>query len=121
MAVRADAVLKPFNRHILSVISHLFVTYKTTEILIVCCSHLIWSNLLGYFEPFPFKLTLAIYPSYLVVFIKLWFLVPKQMRMDSVFQKRSMDFVYFNLWSLVVNLQLTGMTSLFDKLNWKRL
>ena len=39
--------------------AELFMAYKITEIVIFSFKHLIWSGILGYFEPVPFNLLIS--------------------------------------------------------------
>ena len=117
VAVRSEAVLKPFNKRTFSIIFHLFVAYKGTEILAHCGVHLIWSKLIGYFEPFPFRCALVNLPSYIVMMIRLWYLFSKDKRMDPIFRKRSSAFLSYIFWSIFVTMQLNVITKLFNKVS----
>ena len=116
VAKRADAVLKSFNKSMYSIIFHLFVALKATEILATCGLHLIWSTFLGFFEPFPFRCRLVtVLVSHMTMVIRLWYLFSKEKRLDPMFRKRYWAFVCYLSWGCCILVQLAGMTKLFDK------
>ena len=77
-----------FNKGTMKAISDLFIVYKMVEVLIIWLIHLIWSNFLGYYEPFPHRLKLSLFPALILWPWRLWHLIPKQMRIDPSVRRR---------------------------------
>ena len=48
-----------FNKGKMRMMAELFMAYKITEVVIFSFMHLIWSGILGYFEPVPFNLLIS--------------------------------------------------------------
>ena len=106
LAIETKDTLNPFNKRALKVIGDLFLFCKATDILTLCLIHLIWSGLLGYFEPFPKRMNISFYITIIVVIVRLWYLIPKQKRMDAPFRKRCMFYLARHLWSVCIYFQL---------------
>ena len=83
-----------------------FFCHKITEILVICFIHLLWSRILGYYEPFPFRQAITAYLSYLVVMVRGWYIVPKETRMDKEFRERCKSFTFGHLWAIFAAIQL---------------
>ena len=115
-------ILKPllgcdFNKKPMKVILDLFMVTKTTEVLIIWLIHFIWTDVLGYYEPFPFRLTLSVLPAVLLMGGRLWYLIPKQMRMDSLFRKRCKWLVLYFILIVFMTCQLIILRSVMHQIS----
>ena len=61
-------------------IADLFMTNKIAEILVICSIHLIWSDALGYYEPFPYRKRIAGQLMIFAVIIRFWYLMKREAR-----------------------------------------
>ena len=100
-----------FNRGTMKAISDPFIVLKTAEALIIWLIHLIWSDFLGYYEPFPNRLKLALIPSLILWPWRLWHLIPKQMRIDPLFRKRFKRLFLALSWITFMAIQLDVIKS----------
>ena len=100
-----------FNRGTMKAISDPFIVLKTAEALIIWLIHLIWSDFLGYYEPFPNRLKLALIPSLILWPWRLWHLIPKQMRIDPLFRKRFKRLFLALSWITFMAIQLNVIRS----------
>lgn len=106
-----------FNKPTIKVILKLFMVLKTTESLAIWLIHLIWSDFLGYYEPFPYRCTLAMIPCWNLLTRSIWHLVPKQMRMDPLVRKRfKWLFLYF-IWTGVTAVELLIIRSVMHRIS----
>ena len=107
----AIVTLKPlldcdFNKQTIKAILDLFMVSKTAEALVIWLIHFIWSDVLGYNEPCPFRLTLSLVPCYFLWPCRLWHLIPKQMRMDPLLRKRLKWLLLYFVWISFMSIQL---------------
>ena len=58
----------------------LFVHNKVVDIFGYCMIHLLWTEMLGFYEPFPQRQTLVGYLSGIGFFTRYWYIVPKETR-----------------------------------------
>ena len=86
--------------------AELFMAYKITEVVIFSFMHLIWSGILGYFEPVPFNLLISGCLSAIGMIIRIWYLFPKQVRMDPTTRKRYKAYALHWFWIIFFNIQL---------------
>ena len=101
-----ETVLNPFKGRMVRVILDIFVTSKIAETFWTCFIHLIWCNVLGYFEPFPRK-WLILYALCLPVTItRHWKLIPRQRRMEPTFRKKFIGVVGWRLWNFFMAYQI---------------
>ena len=95
-----------FTKSKMRIFLELFFSLKITEILLICFIHLLWSRILGYYEPFPFRQSITSYLSGLVGIARAWNIVPKETRMDKKFRERCKSFLFNGLWAICVRFQL---------------
>lgn len=93
----------------------IFLTLKITEILCISFIHIIWSPILGYFEPFPLRQTISSYLSLMVAIVRAWYLIPKTTRMDQIFRKRCKFFVFFHIWAIFATIELLVIGNVLGK------
>lgn len=110
--IGAEAVLAPFKTKMYQVIFFQFLTYMATTIFVTCTIHVLWSNLLGYFEPFPRRVHLIFFLSCLVGVGNLWNFVPLQKRKDLTFRRRWKVFVTYLLWNYCTIFQIIVIINL---------
>ena len=58
-----NVALRPFKKSLLKVIIDLLLFSKASEIILLCIMHLLWSDILAYFEPFPCRQLISTYVS----------------------------------------------------------
>lgn len=92
------------------------MTYKATEILVIFLIHLIWSEILGYYEPMPFRLFLTWDISVVVTVGRCWYLIPKETRKDKIFRKRCKGIAFSGLWIIFFSVQLIFISIAFRKI-----
>ena len=95
----------------------LFMFLKITEIVVTSIAHLIWSKILGYFEPLPLRLNLIAYVSVIAFSARGYFIVPSEMRKDAVTRKRLRAFIFGGLWRMIVTTQLNVIMEAFHKIS----
>ena len=95
-----------FNKGKRRKMAELFMAYKVTEVVIFSFMHLIWSGILGYFEPVPFNLVISGCLSAIGMIIRIWYLLPKQVRMDPTTRKRYKAYALHGFWIIFFNIQL---------------
>lgn len=76
------------------VATQLFLTQKGSEVIGFCIIHIIWSDILGFYEPFPFRQTFMSYVSLIVIIV------------------RCQAFIYTLFWFLFVAIQLTAIVTI---------
>ena len=113
-AVGMKVVLNPFNKSTFKVAIDLFIFTKATEIIVYCSIHVIWTTILGYFEPFPGRPTIAQYLSLIALCARLWHLIPKALRSDPEFKRRCKFYFYRGLYNIFTTMQLVWMTALLE-------
>ena len=113
--IAAKSIINPFNKTLMSVIIYLLVPFTLTGILAVGFIHLIWSLLLGYFEPFPFRWWLIAYFCIMVFFIRMWYEIPRQKREDTTFRKHCKAYIYLSVWTIAITVQLNCMSAVFGR------
>ena len=86
--------------------------------LTLCVMHLLWSNFLGYLEPFPFIFFRASsYLGLVALFARLWNLIPKDQRMDPHLRTRCKTFMGVALWTTFTAFQLVVINQVFRKVS----
>ena len=76
----------------------LFLISKLTEIFGICVMHLVWSKSLGFYEPLPFRQALSCYLVFPVSYTRIWYLIPKETRMDPDLRKRCKALFCVLIW-----------------------
>ena len=90
----------------------LFLAPKVTEALGIILCHLICSEILGYYEPIPFRYHTTSYVALVIYLARVWYVIPKQSRIDPQIRKRGSALIFYYLWSSIVTLQLLFITNL---------
>ena len=115
-ATEVKAMQIPFNKSILGVIVDLFTFAKATEVAAYFFIHLVWSEIYGYFEPFPHRFPAATYLSLIVIYLRLWTLIPKLTRLDPTDRARCQAHLWRLSWGSFVTLQLVGLLATIRKI-----
>ena len=92
-----------------------FITLKVTEILATSIVHIIWSNIMGFIEPFPNRYTLVLYLSVWAMMLPIWYAIPKETRVDPAVQKRVKSLMFYVFWATFVSMQLVAIGMAFRK------
>ena len=106
-----------FNKTTMKAILDLFIVIKMAEALVICLIHLIWSDVLWYYEPFPFRLTLSLIPGFILLPIRLWHLIPKQMHIDPLFRKRFKWILLILVWITSMSMQLYFIRNVMPRIS----
>ena len=115
-AISIDLVLKDLIKKKLSrIIMELFLSVKITEILLICTIHLIWSDILGYYEPFPFRQMLTAYLSYLASLAKFWCMIPRSTKFDPLLRNRCKAYIPVFLVGIFVSIQLVTIAEVLAR------
>ena len=118
-----NVALSPFKKSLLKVIIDLLLFSKASEIILLCIMHLLWSDVLGYFEPFPFRHLISTYASLALLSARMWNLMPQQRRLDPIFRRQFTAYMCLTWWIIFVTFQLIVMEYLFnrvsDRIQWE--
>lgn len=106
VAIEIEAVLIPFNKGKLRVIADVFFCMKLVEMVIFSLLHLIWTVILGLFEPFPFRLDITYYICLMVLAARFYFIISRQTEIDEEFRKKMKAYQFRLSWYAFVNIQL---------------
>ena len=109
--IAVEAVLNPFKKRIIPVILDLCITWKIVELFWVCFAHFLWSEILGYFEPLPYRGTIICLLCNPVIFIRRWKLIPLQKRLGPTFRSKYKAFLGWAAWTYLVFLQIGRILS----------
>ena len=101
-----DSLNGCINKSKILVIMELYSSYKITEIVSICLLHFIWSDISGYYEPFPHRQILSRVVSIIAYLTRLWHLMPKKIRNDTTFRKRWKAYIGCTCWGVFVTKQL---------------
>ena len=116
LAISIDLVLKGLiKKHLTRVMMELFLSMKITEILLIWIIHLIWSDILGYYEPFPFRQMLTAYPSSMASLAKFWCMIPRSTKLDPELRNRCKAHIYRLLWGMFVSIQLVTIANILAR------
>ena len=107
--------LDPFKKSLLKVMIDLLLIAKVSEIILLCIMHLLWSDVLGYFEPFPFRQYISSSASLALLSGRMWTLIPQQRRLDPIFRKQFMAYVCVSWWITFVTFQLIVLVEVIDR------
>ena len=111
--VQAQMVFDCFDKNVTKVVADLFISSTIVATLFLCLIHVIWTILLGYVEPIPFRCIPSLLIMQLVLFIRFWFYFPKDKSMDLEFQKRRRTFIYNLLWRCFIGHQMCALSKVF--------
>ena len=114
IVVRAQMIFDFGNRKTLTMLLDLCCTYTLTITLSFFSIHFVWTQILEYIEPFPFKCILITNICVVSVHLRFWFILSKAKQMDSSIHKRHMHFIFYISWGLATSMQLTGARKIFD-------
>ena len=95
----------------------MFLILKLGEVIIKIIIHLIWSEIMGYFEPFPLRSYLITSLSMIAVVAQAWFLIPKVLRVDPVIRKRAKAHILSGVWRMLIQLNLGLMVVVFRNIS----
>ena len=112
IAIGVRTVLDPFKKRIPFVVIDLLISCKVAEALVICLGHLIWSVVLGYFEPLPNKIIVLSFPVLMAVYCRMWKLMPHEKKVEDKFRKKCKIYILYELWNMFVVIQLTGLSIL---------
>ena len=105
VAIETEEFISPFNKSTFKAIVDLFVCSKTAEIAVLSIMHLIWTGILGLFEPVPHRLIISFFISMVCLSVRLWAIIPKQNAKGKKLRKKCKPFyvVIFGIFSLMFN------------------
>ena len=101
-----ETVLNAFKGRMVRVILDIFITFKIAEAFWISFIHFIWCNVLGYFEPFPYKWLVIYKLCTPVALTRWWKVIPLQKRMEPSFRKKYMGNVGCYLWNAFMSTQI---------------
>ena len=102
-----------FRKGQTGMIADLFMAHRITDILTICFIHIIWTNVFGYYEPFPNRSSISSKLACLSVIIRGWYLIRKQERMNPTTRKRCMTYFFHFVWMIFFDIQLNSVFYLF--------
>ena len=114
IVVRAQMVFDFDNKKMLKILFDLCCTCTWAIILPFFSIHLVWTQILEYIEPFPFKCVLVANICMGIVLLRFWFILPREQQMSSGVRKRQMNFIFYILWGIATSMQLIGARKIFD-------
>ena len=114
IVVRAQMIFDFGNRKTLKMLLDLCCTYTLVITLSFCLIHLVWTQILAFIEPFPFKCALTVSICVGCVHLRSWLILQKDQQMDSSLRRRQMNFIFYISWSLATAMQLFGARKIFD-------
>ena len=94
-------------------IAEVFMAHRITEILIICLIHLIWSDVLGYYEPFPGRLFISGNLAAIAMIVRCWYCFPKHARTNPSIRKRCKAYLLHFVWMIFFDIQLIIINGLF--------
>ena len=100
----------------INAIINLIITNKIAQTLAIFLMHLIWSKILGYYEPVPFRQFLAGLFASMSLAARSWYLVPKELRANSDFRNRCKAFLLRAIWALLLPVQLMVIKNALRKI-----
>ena len=115
VVVRTRIILDCRGQKMKRIFADLFCSATVAMSLLLGVLHLIWTTILGFFEPVPFKCHILAYSALVTLVIRSWYVFPKQLNMDEGSQKRLRAFVYFLSWTYTIPLQLIGVSKVFKE------
>ena len=93
----------------------IFLVLKTIEILAISFMHLICSDIVGYYEPIPFRYLIMAYLCGFGYLLRLWFLYAKYSGTEPKLRKRGITLVWYGFWTIIVIVQLNIITNVLGK------
>ena len=103
------------NKGTFKAIVDLFVCSKSAEIALLSFMHLIWTGILGHFEPVPQRMIISFYISMVSLAVRLWAIIPRLNSKGNILRKKCKTLLYRYLWSLFVVVLLNyGVATLLD-------
>ena len=99
VAIETEACVSPFNKGTFKAIKDLFVCSKSAEIAVLFFMHLIWTEILGRFEPVPYRMIISFYVSMVCLAVRLWAIIPRQNSKGEKLRKKCKPLLYRYLWS----------------------
>ena len=105
------------KKRAINAIIDLIITKKIAQTLAIFLMHLIWSEILGYYEPVPFRQFLSINFSNMIFAARIWFLIPKELRINVEFRTKCKAFLWHVIWALLVPIQLIAISNTLKKVS----
>ena len=101
-----DLLSNCFKKRKMMAILQLFLAKAGSQGLLICLLHLIWTDIFGYYEPFPHRNAITGHISNAIFVTQAWYIIPKAMRMDPTFKNRCIAFLRHGFWAITVPVQL---------------
>ena len=113
VVVGARMLFDCVEKNMMKMIADISFSLTITWVMSMCLFHFIWTTILGYIEPVPFKCLLPIWTQGAVLLCRVWHVFPKTKNMDATFHKRKRAFMCSLLWIYVIGYQMLGMNKIF--------
>ena len=104
-----------FKKGKIWMIAECFMAGRITQTLTICFMHLIWTDVLGYYEPFPHRNLISGNLCNIAIIARAWHSIPKQTRtsMNPTTRKRCMAYLLHLFWMIGFDIQLVIVQDLF--------
>ena len=116
--VRAQTIFNCFNKTMTRIILDLGCSSFLSAVVVCCLLHSVWTGILNYLEPFPWKCVCMGYICSTVLAIRFWFAFPKELIQDQSFRNRRRAFFLYLAWIGFVGILLLGLCKLFKEMPW---
>ena len=115
IVIKAELVFHCFKNNMSRPILILFCSSSVSSLSVLCLLHLIYSEVLGFNEPAPFRCLLEAVTILTTLVISLWCVVPKEMNKQKDFQRQYMAFSLFLGWFYFVSIMLVIIAKPFKE------
>ena len=116
--VRAQTIFNCFNQRMTRIILDLCCSSFLSAAVVCCLLHFVWSLILGYLEPVPWKCVCMGYICSTVLAIRFWCTFPKELIKDQTFRNRRKAFFQYLAWIGFVGMLLLCLCKLFKEMPW---
>ena len=114
--IRAQKVFNCFDNRLVRVTFDLCCSSFLITVVFCGLLHLIWTKLLGYIEPVPWKCIMMGYICTTIILIRLWHTFSKESIDDALFRRRRLAYFYYLAWGSFLGIQLLGLAKLFKEI-----
>ena len=113
IAVRASIVFESYDKELSKKIFYLWFPATIFANLFVYLFHFVWTTILGFIEPMPFRCfpMLTTFQTFLLV--RFWQSLSTDQNLGTTFPKRRIGFTCYLLWSNFLGYQMVAMSKLF--------
>ena len=114
--IRAQKVFNCFNNRLKRITFDLCCSSFLVTVVFCVLLHLVWTKVLGYIEPVPWKCIMMGYISTTIILIRLWHTFPKELLKEALFRRRRLAYFNYLAWSCFLGIQLLGLAKLFKEI-----